>query len=87
MPSRYQEQRIPAGPIAEVHAMPVNPASIDAVSLSQRPSGGAVWVVIDTDAADEIDDQFAVAYALLSPERIEQVSCPEPHELSVGCTW
>lgn len=51
--------------------MLVNPASIDAASLAQRPSGGAARVVIDTDAGNEIDDQFAVAYALLSPERIE----------------
>jgi purine nucleosidase len=51
--------------------MPDNPASINAASLAQRPSGGAVRAVIDTDAANEIDDQFAVAYALLSPERIE----------------
>lgn len=28
-------------------------------------------VVIDTDAANEIDDQFALAWALLSPERLE----------------
>jgi len=28
-------------------------------------------VVIDTDAANEIDDQFAIAWALLSPEKLE----------------
>ena len=28
-------------------------------------------VVIDTDAANEIDDQFALAWALLSPERLD----------------
>jgi purine nucleosidase len=32
----------------------------------QRPR-----VVIDTDAANEIDDQFALAWALLSPERLD----------------
>ena len=32
---------------------------------------GRVQAVIDTDAANEIDDQFALAWALLSPERIE----------------
>jgi len=32
---------------------------------------GRPRVVIDTDAANEIDDQFALAWALLSPERIE----------------
>ena len=28
-------------------------------------------VIIDTDTANEIDDQYAVAWALLSPERLE----------------
>lgn len=32
--------------------------------------GQRVRVVIDTDAANEIDDQFALAWALLSPEQI-----------------
>lgn len=31
---------------------------------------GVVDVVLDTDAYNEIDDQFAIAYMLLSPERI-----------------
>src|SRR5213592_3923032 len=31
---------------------------------------GRVRVVVDTDAANEIDDQFALAYAVLSPERL-----------------
>ncbi|MBA3876635.1 MAG: hypothetical protein C0498_06820 [Anaerolinea sp.] len=35
-----------------------------------REPSGRVRVVIDTDAANEIDDQFALAWALLSPERI-----------------
>ena len=35
----------------------------------QIPSG-IVDVVLDTDAYNEIDDQFAIAYMLLSPERI-----------------
>jgi purine nucleosidase len=34
------------------------------------PPAGAVRAVIDTDTYNEIDDQFAVVYALLSPERI-----------------
>jgi purine nucleosidase len=32
--------------------------------------GGAVRVVIDTDTANEIDDQFALAWALLAPEAL-----------------
>ena len=35
------------------------------------PPSGRCQVVIDTDAANEIDDQFALAWALLSPETIE----------------
>lgn len=35
-----------------------------------RP-GSQLRVVIDTDAANEIDDQFALAWALLAPERID----------------
>ena len=31
---------------------------------------GIVDVVLDTDAYNEIDDQFAIAYMLLSPERL-----------------
>lgn len=40
--------------------------------LAPRASSGArPRVVIDTDAANEIDDQFALAWALLSPERLD----------------
>jgi inosine-uridine nucleoside N-ribohydrolase len=35
-----------------------------------EPPQGPVRIVLDTDTANEIDDQFALAYALLSPERI-----------------
>ena len=31
--------------------------------------GALPRIVIDTDAANEIDDQFALAWALLSPDR------------------
>jgi hypothetical protein len=36
-----------------------------------KPPQGKVRVVIDTDTYNEVDDQFALAYALLSPEKIE----------------
>ncbi len=49
-------------------------------SFSRHPDGwyrdrlaeptGTVRLVIDTDAANEIDDQFALAWALLSPEKL-----------------
>ena len=35
-----------------------------------RPPAGRVRMVLDTDTANEIDDQFAVAHALLSGERL-----------------
>lgn len=35
------------------------------------PPDGPVRVIIDTDTANEIDDQFALAWALLSPERLQ----------------
>lgn len=48
----------------------------DAVQTHARldcpdPAKGPVDVVLDTDTYNEIDDQFALAYALLSPERIK----------------
>ena len=43
------------------------------ISRAQRlaPPRSRPRVVIDTDAANEIDDQFALAWALLSPERLD----------------
>jgi len=46
------------------------------LSESQRlallePPAHTVHIVLDTDTYNEIDDQFALVYALLSPERIE----------------
>jgi len=35
-----------------------------------EPPAGRVRVVLDTDAFNEIDDQFALVYALLSPDRL-----------------
>ena len=44
-----------------------------------KTPSGVVDVLIDTDAYNEIDDQFAVSYALLSPERINTVAiCAAP---------
>lgn len=39
-------------------------------AMLAEPSG-PVSVVIDTDAANEIDDQFALAWALLQPDRLQ----------------
>lgn len=43
------------------------------ISLEQRltPPAGKVEAVVDSDTYNEIDDQFAVAYALRAPEKIQ----------------
>lgn len=53
--------------------MPIAYPSLDPSLRLARlsPRGGRVPVVIDTDTANEIDDQFALAWAALAPERIE----------------
>jgi purine nucleosidase len=62
--------------VPENHGMPPTGSRVtdpgfpgDAARLLRlgRPPPGAS-IVLDTDAANEIDDQFALAYALLSPE-------------------
>ena len=35
------------------------------------PPNGKVRMILDTDTYNEVDDQFALAYALLSPDKIE----------------
>jgi len=40
------------------------------MAVPTLPPDGVLRAVLDTDTYNEIDDQFAVAYALLSPERI-----------------
>ncbi len=49
-----------------------SPISLPEALRVQRlePVSGRVRVVVDTDAANEIDDQFALAYAILSPEQL-----------------
>ena len=43
-----------------------------------EPPAGKSQVVIDTDTYNEIDDQFAVAYGILSPDRMEVEACTRP---------
>ena len=44
----------------------------DATRLARlEPLAGRVRMVLDTDTYNEIDDQFALAYALLSGERLD----------------
>src|SRR3954451_2198437 len=52
-------------------------AQLSLAKPAQRPSapwpppGGPLRVVIDTDAANEVDDQWAIALALGFPERLK----------------
>jgi len=52
-----------------------------------EPPAGQVRMVLDTDTFNEIDDQFAVTHALLSPERLTVealYAAPFHNELSTG---
>lgn len=52
--------------------MPVFPKLTPQVMLERlAPPMGQVRVVIDTDTANEIDDQFALAPALWSPDKLD----------------
>ncbi|MEJ5171888.1 MAG: nucleoside hydrolase, partial [Fimbriimonadales bacterium] len=47
--------------------------------LRLNPSGRPWRVVLDTDTANEIDDQFAIAHACLSPDRMRvEAICAAP---------
>ena len=45
--------------------------SPDLMTERLAPPRGKLRVVIDTDTANEIDDQFALAWALLSPVKLD----------------
>jgi purine nucleosidase len=47
------------------------PMSAEKYAQRLRPPSSSVQVVIDTDAANEIDDQFALAWALLRPDHLK----------------
>jgi len=51
-------------------SQPALPMDTDVLVKKLVPPEGRIDVVLDTDTYNEIDDQFAVVYALLSPERI-----------------
>jgi hypothetical protein len=46
------------------------PLSADLLRARLKPPTGPVRMLIDTDTANEIDDQFAIAWALFRPDRI-----------------
>lgn len=57
------------------------------MAVPELPAPGVVRAVIDTDTDNEIDDQFAVVYALLSPERLRVealYAAPFANERSTG---
>ncbi|MDZ7339933.1 MAG: nucleoside hydrolase, partial [candidate division KSB1 bacterium] len=48
------------------------PSIPESVRLERlQPPQGKIRLVIDSDTYNEIDDQFAITYPLLSPERLE----------------
>ncbi|MGO4348238.1 nucleoside hydrolase [Paenibacillus sp. MCAF9] len=60
---------------------------VDELVCKLEAPGSRVRMVLDTDTFNEIDDQFAVIYALLSPEKIELqalYAAPFHNELSTG---
>src|SRR5918997_6572129 len=47
-------------------------SDLDRIRRLEPPAQGArLSMVLDTDTFNEIDDQFALAYALLSPDRLD----------------
>lgn len=56
---------------AAVPALFAQRPSNAALQRMLEPPTGKVQVVIDTDTYNEIDDQYAVVYALLSPDRMD----------------
>jgi hypothetical protein len=52
--------------------MPVMPVIPESVRIEKlQPPQGRIRVVIDTDTYNEIDDQFAIAYALFSQDKLD----------------
>ncbi len=69
-----------SGAIAAPHPAPVPTfPTLDEAALRDRLAPPSPQrrhrVVIDTDAANEIDDPFAIAWALLAPERLQVEAC------------
>ncbi len=52
-----------------IPAMPVIPGSVRVERL--QPPLGSIKIVIDTDTYNEIDDQFAISYALFSQDKFD----------------
>ncbi len=67
MSTRRQFMQTAAGAAA---ALSAQAQTSDHDRLLEPPGPGRVRAVLDTDTYNEIDDQYAVAYSLLSPERM-----------------
>ena len=46
-------------------------SSAQRLKMLEPPADGVAHMVLDTDTYNEIDDQFALVYAMLSPERLK----------------
>jgi len=68
-PTRRQFIRAAAAS-AVAASVKVKAQTVNRDDLLAIPKAGRVRVVLDTDTYNEIDDQYAVAYSLLSPERL-----------------
>ena len=47
------------------------PTDIERIKHRLSPPPGKIKLVIDSDAGNEVDDQFAIAWALCSPKRFD----------------
>ncbi len=64
--------KTPSPLLAAVLALFTLGLSADARPVPELPAAGEkIRVIIDTDAANEIDDLYALALALVMPERFE----------------
>ncbi|HIS70108.1 MAG TPA: nucleoside hydrolase [Candidatus Gallacutalibacter stercoravium] len=61
----------PQGWRRALEAFPVLPEEKRVARLAPPLPGKRLSMVLDTDAYNEIDDQFAIAYALSSPDRLD----------------
>src|SRR5690606_2550982 len=57
--------------LVRIQMMAQMPKIADALRLERlHPPTGKVRMVLDTDTYNEVDDQFALVYALLSPDSV-----------------
>lgn len=54
--------------------------------ISELKNGKKKKIILDTDAYNEVDDQYAIAYSMLSPDRVEILSINAAPFLNKGST-